>query len=141
MNKVKLFIGLVMTICIFSSCSCNDCDSKLYTTSAKIYLINETSVVIKSVSNSLGYIIQPGDTLIHTESHTNEYGEKPSIDNYDPFATLSGSRLFIYGDNSKCELGLHKIENYENRKEVNPLEFEFTFRFTEEKKAKAQNCN
>ena len=134
MNKIKFLI--VGIICTYLTC-CTQTETQ-YTTSAKIYLINETSVIVKS-DDILGYVLQPGDTLIHTESHTNEYGEKPSIDNYDPFAT--NNSLFIYGDNSQCELGLHKIENYENRKEVGPLEFEFTFRFTEEKKENSESCN
>ena len=131
---------LFLAICIFTMCfSCNKGEEETrYTTSATIRLVNETSVVIKS-DDILGYVIQPGETLIHTESHTNECEEKPTIDTYDPFAT--NNTLFIYGDNSRCELGLNKIENYENRKGISSLKFEFTFRFTEEKQAQASPCN
>ena len=120
--------------------ACTQQTESQYTTSATMYLINETSVVIKS-DDILGYVIQPRDTLIRNETHTNEYSEKPDINNYDPFATHAGSRIFMYGDNSQCELGLSNIENYEDRKETSPLEFEFTFRFTEEKKANSSPCN
>jgi len=132
----KLFLAICILIICFS---CNKGEEETqYTTSATIYLVNETSVVVKS-DDILGYIIQPGETLIHTESHTNEYGKKPSIDSYDPFAT--NNSLFIYSDNSKCEIGLNDIGNYEDKKEINPLKFEFTFRFTEEKRANSEPCN
>ncbi|PCI33328.1 MAG: hypothetical protein COB60_07865 [Flavobacteriaceae bacterium] len=136
MNKIKFLAIGILIICF--SCDIQD-KGTVYTTSATIYLINETSVVVKS-DDILGYIIQPGETLIHTESLlTSEYSEKPSIDNYQPFP--SGSRKFIYGDDSQCELGFHRIENYEDRKEVSELEFEFTFRFTEEKRENSESCN
>jgi hypothetical protein len=134
MNKMKfLILGIICTSLI----CCTQTETQ-YTTSAKIYLINETSVVVKS-DNILGYIIQPGETLIHTESHTNEYRERPSIDNYDPFAT--NNSLFIYANNSQCEYGLNRIENYENRIEISEFEFEFTFRFTEEKRENSEPCS
>ena len=135
MNKIHFFAICIIFLCF--GCGSGE-GGKLYTTSATIYLINETNVVVKS-DDILGYIIQPGDTLIHTESLTSEYSEKPNINNYDPFAT--NNSLFIYGDNSKCEYRLTRIENYENRKEISSLEFQFTFRFTEEKRENAEPCN
>ena len=134
MNKIFFLAIFILSICF----SCNKEEETTYTTSATIFLINGTSVVVKS-DNILGYVIQPGETIIHKESHTNEYKEKPSINNYDPFATKNS--LFLYGNNSECELGLSNIENYEERKETSPLEFEFTFRFTEEKKQNSVPCN
>ena len=134
MNNIKTLV-LGMLLAFLSSCVQTETQ---YTTSATIFLINNTSVVIKS-DTILGYVIQPGDTLIHRESYASEYNNKPSINNYSPFAT--NNSLFIYGNNSECELGLDTIENYENRKETSPLEFEFTFRFTEEKKANSSPCN
>ena len=136
---MKKIVFLMISITILFVYSCTKSDT-LYTTSATIYLINETNEVVKSDVFS-NYIIQPGDTLIHTESHTNEYDEKPSIDNYDPFALADGSRVFIYGDSSQCEYGLSEIKNYENRKEIRELEFELTFRFTEEKRDNSEPCN
>lgn len=135
MNSLKILVVCAVFLCF--SCVKED-GGTLFTTSATIFLINETDVVEKS-DDILGYIIQPGDTLIHKESHTNEYSEKPSINNYDPFAM--NNSLFIYGNNSQCEYGLSNIENYEKRKEVEPLKFEFTFRFTEEKKNNGVPCN
>ena len=137
MNKVKLFI-LVTVIggLLTSCCLCEDCCNGLreYETSATIYLVNETSGVVKS-SRTFDYEIQPGQTVVHKEAYTGEHTEKPTTENYRPF--YSTRYLFFY-DESKCETGLRDIENYENRKEVSPLVFEFTFRFTEEKKAKAK---
>jgi len=137
MNKLQI-IGIGILIVCLNACVQREVE---YSTSATIYLINETNVVVKS-GDVLGYIIQPGDTLIHKESFTTEYGDEgPSINNYDPFPPSPNTSLFVYGDNSQCERGLHSIENYENRKEVAPLEFEFTFRFTEEKRDNSESCN
>ena len=139
MNKVKLFI-LVTAIAglLTSCCGTGGCDT-LYKTSATIYLVNETSGIVKS-SRTFRYEIQPGQTLVHKESYTVESTKKPTAETYIPFAaTTSFDALFFY-DKSKCEKGLRDRENYENRKEVSPLVFELTFRFTEEKKAKAETC-
>ncbi|MDC3403020.1 hypothetical protein OAX38_02390 [Flavobacteriaceae bacterium] len=137
MNNIKFLIIISISIILLNACTIAE---PQYTTSATIYLINETSVVIKSDDIS-GYVIQPGDTLIRSESLTSEYKEKPSINNYQPFANFAGRRMFKYGDDSsQCEYGLIRIENYEDRKETSPLEFEFTFRFTEEKRENSEPC-
>ena len=134
MNSIfKLIIAIAL--CVFG-CG-NGTDHQLYTTSAKIFLVNETSVVVKSYT-PFDYVIQPGETRIHNESYTSEYSERPTVDNYDPFPT---SYLFFYGDGTKCEIGLTDIENYEDRKETSPLVFELTFRFTQERLANAEPCN
>jgi hypothetical protein len=36
---------------------------------------------------------------------------------------------------------LNRIENYEKRKETGDLVFGFTFRFTDEKRVRAEPCN
>jgi hypothetical protein len=137
MNKIQFLATCILIICF--SCDTQD-KGTVFTTSTTIFLINETNVVVKS-DDTLGYIIQPGDTLIRFETFTNEYSERPNINNYDPFSVVEGSRVFIYDNNSECEFGLNDINNYEERKEINPLIFEFTFRFTEEKKANSSPCN
>ena len=131
---------LFFAICILAICfSCNKGEEEVrYTTTATILLINETSEVVKS-HNSLGYVIQPGETLIHKETYTNEYGAKPTVDTYQPFPEYVYP--FIYENNSKCEKGLRDIKNYENRKEISHLKFEFTFHFTEEKKNNSTSCS
>jgi hypothetical protein len=49
-----------------------------------------------------------------------EYGEKPLINNFDPFVEISGSRVFIYGNNSECELDLTEIKTMKiEKKSVN----------------------
>ena len=118
-------------------CLCEDCcdDSIVYKTSATIYLVNETSGVVKT-PRAFDYEIQPGQTLVHKEYRT-QYTKKPTAETYTPF--YGTHHLFFY-DKSKCETGIRDIENYENRKEVSPLVFEFTFRFTEERKATAETC-
>ena len=66
----RLFLAICMLIICFG-CDIQD-KGKTYTTSATIYLINETSVIVKS-DDILGYVIQPGETLIRTENLTSEY--------------------------------------------------------------------
>ena len=65
---------------------CFGCDiqdrGNLYKTSAKIYLINESSSVVKSIDSSLGYEIQPGKTLIHTEKSEIEESKRPKRYNF-----------------------------------------------------------
>ena len=58
---------------------------------------------------------------------------------YRPFPDLLSR--FYYVDNSKCEVGLRDIENYEDLKDVSDLNFELTFRFTDEKMENAEPCN
>jgi len=134
MNNIKP-LGLGMLLLCFG-CTTDCC---LYKTSAKIYLINETSTSIKS-NTVLGYTIKPGDTLIHTETYETEWSQMPTVKTYQPFANTVG-RTFFYEGSSKCETGMLNIENYENVKEVSDLNFELTFHFTDEKKENAETCN
>lgn len=138
MNKVKLFMLFAVIACLLTGCcSGQDCNLKLCKISGTIYLVNETSGVVKS-SRTFDYEIQPGQTVLHKEEYKNgEFAEKPTTETYSPF--YSTRYLFFY-DESKCETKLRDIKNYENRKEVSPLVFEFTFRFTEERKATAETC-
>ena len=137
MNKVKLFMMVIIIAGLLTGCcGTGGCDTS-YKTSATIYLVNETSGVVKS-SRTFDYEIQPGQTVLHKEEYKNgEFAEKPTTETYSPF--YSTRYLFFY-DESKCETKLRHIKNYENRKEVSPLVFEFTFRFTEERKATAETC-
>ena len=138
MNKVKLFMPVTMIAGLLTGCCWGQgCDSKLYKISATVYLVNETSGVVKSYARTFDYEIQPGQTVVHKEEHTSEYSEKPTAETFTPFGT---DYLFLYS-RSKCESGLFDIENYETCKEVSPLVFEYTFRFTEERKAKAETCH
>ena len=136
MNKVKLFMPVTVIAGLFTGCCWGQgCDIRIYDTSATIYLINETSGVVKS-SRTFGYEIQPGQTVVHKEEYKNgEFTEKPTTENYSPF--YSTRYLFFY-DESKCETGLLNTKNYEKRKEISSLVFECTFRFTEERKGKAR---
>lgn len=139
MNKVRLLTILILLV--YSSCF-TEIERK-YLTTATVFLINETSVVIKS-DDTLGYVIQPGETIIYTESNTLD-GDRPSINEYF-LSFLYNKNVFRYEDNElKCEPKIFSIEYYENKKELkqdgDTLIFEFTFRFTEEKKADAKICN
>ena len=48
-----------------TNCCGEDCDFKIYKTSATIYLVNETSGVVKSYFATFDYEIQPGQTVVH----------------------------------------------------------------------------
>ena len=49
------------------------------------------------------------------------------------------------GNTFKCEQKIYDIKNYENKRQLEPIKdtlvFEFTFKFTEEKKMEAEDCN
>ena len=47
---------------------------------------------------------------------------------------------FYYGNTNKCEKGIFNISNYDEAKDLGGYNFEYTFRFTEEKKANADSC-
>lgn len=134
LKKLGIILLTLLTLCF--GCSTECC---LYKTSAKIYLINQSSSVVKSVyDRCFEYEIQPGDTLIHNESFEGEYSKRPTAKTYQPFQTCY---LFKYLSNSKCEVGLRDIENFDNVKELSDLNFELTYRFTDEKKENAELCN
>mgnify|MGYP000046827434 FL=1 len=139
MNKIKYLIALLVL--------CSSCGEKLieeiFHTKATIYLINESSVIVKS-DNTLNYTLHPGERIIHKESNSLD-GDRPNINQYF-LSFLQKNNTFTYNDdNSKCEKRIYDILSYENRKELakvgDTLIFEFTFRFTEEKKAQAEPCN
>ncbi len=131
---------LIFSFCILSFCifSCSIDSGILYKTEATIYLINSTSDTILS-EEGCNRNIYPGDTLVLQEMNNGESSVRPNINNYHPFSK-GYCDLFYDKSPEKCEIGIRRIENYEDRKEISPLVFEFTFRFTEEKKAKAEPC-
>ena len=136
-NSIKFLIIGILTF--LNSCCC-EITERLYTTSATIYLINETNVIVES-GTGLGYVIHPGDTVIHNETYTDTYGEIPTINNYQPFQGRYHTLVYRESDGEKkCEIGLRDLENYENRKEIEPFVYELTFKFTEEKRAEANLC-
>ena len=137
MNKVKLFMLVTAIAGLLTGCCGEDCDLKPCQIFVTVYLVNETSGVVKSYARTFNYEIQPSQTVVHKEEYTGDCSEKPTAETFPPFST---DYLFLYS-RSKCESGLLNIENYENRKEVSPLVFEYTFRFTEERKAKAETCH
>ena len=134
---------LIVFLILFINFSCYKQVETIYKTHATIYLVNETSETIKS-DDTLGYTIQPGKTIIHTESNELD-GDRPSINNF--FLSFQyNNNKFIYGEQeSKCETRIYNIYSYENRKELmqdgDIQVFEFTFRFTEKKKDEAEICN
>ncbi len=133
MNNIAFSIVL-LTLCL----SCNNREETIYNTNATIYLINESSVIVKS-DNELNYTLHPGERIIHKESNSLD-GGRPDINEYF-LSFLQKKNTFIYNDdNSKCEEGIYNIINYEDRKEISDLNFEFTFRFTDEKMANAKPC-
>ena len=67
MNKVKLFMLLTVIAGLLTGCCGQHCDSKLCKISATIYLVNETSGVVKSF-RTFDYEIQPGQTVVHKEN-------------------------------------------------------------------------
>ena len=107
---------------------------------ATYFFINETDEAVLSDSDGYADDIMPNDTLVVVIEEETFSHKKPNKDNFGIFVSWS----FIYkdGDNMLCdsEKLIWDISNYEDRKEVDNLVFEFTFRFTEERKAQAKPC-
>ncbi|NME68697.1 hypothetical protein [Flammeovirga aprica] len=137
MNKSILFYGLLLLL--FSSCKegCQDCvGDGNYPTKAIVFYINDTDdwIISESVCDR---DIAAGDTLIITFDDV--LGVKPSVDAF-PTSVFYCSKM-QYKEGLTCEDGINNIQFYEDRKEVEPLVFEFTFRFTEEKKMQSEVCD
>lgn len=136
MNKNIIFYFL--SLLLFSSCDemCQDCvGDGNYPTKATVFYINETSDLVVSYSGETR--ISPGDTLV--SDFDSSLGGAVNKNSF-PVSVLEISTTSMYyqeGTSLKCENGIYDIQNYEDRKELEPFVFEFTFRFTEEKKAKA----
>lgn len=137
MNKIISLIGCLLTSILLLSCS--DCSGDgNYRTKATIYFVNKTSDNIASPIVGCERNINPGDTLKLDINET--LGSRANIDNFPVTIFSNCTMAYKDGNNLKCENGINDIKNYEDRKEVTPSEFEFTFRFTEEKKAVASLC-
>ena len=138
MNRVESFF-LWFIIMLLSSCSCDDCDLRLYPTKATFYYINQTTEPIWS-EEGCGFYINSMDTLVYEEDEVFEVTTKPGVDAY-PLRFSTNNCIMTYDEaGTRCEYGIKDITNYENRKEVEDLVFEFTFRFTEERFQNAVEC-
>ncbi len=119
--------------------------------SYRVFYINETTDTICVVeyptisSNSDTSQILPNNTLILEASNV-RLSTPPNINNF-PIGMLS--YYVFYKNANQCDYGTYEnggrarflhIENYEDRKEISPLNFEFTYQFTEEVKAEAGEC-
>ena len=135
----------------------------------KAFYINETTDTIYMVgicfihransfpstsgSRNDTFEILPNATLIAEGNNVEITGgrnaSEPNTDNFN--IILPTSCHIFYKNANQCDYGrdedgivartrFFRIENYENRKEISPLNFEFTYRFTEEVKAEAGEC-
>jgi hypothetical protein len=120
----------------------------------KLNYFNETSTPItikygsscgfdEGSSISDEYLIPPDKNLILHITNPTYQGAGPSIDDIDLY--LSAGCLIHYMDNldSKCigiSEGFYDLTNYENRIKKAENSFEFSYRFTEEKKGLASIC-
>jgi hypothetical protein len=138
MNNLRLLLPILFVVFVINSCCTEDCGggNGNYNFKATVYFINETSYYIKSIGCDRN--IEPNKTFVFEIDGT--LGSKATADNFPASVFSNCSMAYQEGANLKCENGIRNIENYENRKEVAPSEFEFTFRFTEGKKAVASLC-
>lgn len=139
MNKIVSILGLTIVFYLFGACGeCEDCTGNgNYKIKATIIYVNETSSNIKAIE--CDRVIAPGATFkLEIED---VLGVKPNVDNF-PVSIFPDCRMaYTDGTNLKCEDGIRNIENYIDRKEISPLVFEFTFKFTEQRKSLARLCN
>lgn len=128
-----------LTVLFATACS-KEVDYEWKTISEITFINETTSTIIIKGNNCDSLMILPGDTLVYQNIQYHpgsSLNDKPSINNFEIFIPCD----FFFDNTEKCEIMVQDIENYENVKEVESLVFELTFRFTEEKKAKAENCN
>lgn len=144
MNKVIIIALLLL--------SCESQIERFETIDITFYYINDTIDTV-SISGTCGFDefksrqnqsidLLPGDTLsLHQKERKYTIPPNPSIDN---ITLYTGGDCRVVYNNKYCSGILDdfgNISHYESRKEVSPLVFEFTFRFTEERKANANPCN
>ena len=157
-----LFIGLILIsgyqgACVVKTVVTDDCDKPLGYATAKFLFINQITDTIKFIALSGppktsfrmslieikdSAVIFPGDTgIFHDQRNCNEV----DINKYYP----SQAREFaiVYGQSNKCDYTRNKhngtfdnIQSYEIRKEISENNFEFTYFFTEAKKANMGKC-
>lgn len=136
MNKI---LPCLLLIFFFTSfCKPEDNEFGNYQIQATIYFLNETSDSIKSLEGCQRDIAA-GQTLTLNLNDI-VLGEKPGVDDFPVSVFSNCVMMYKDGNTLKCEYGIENIENYENRREIKPMVFEFTFRFTEAKKADAEAC-
>ena len=131
MNKVLIY--LVILVCIGCSGGQSDYDWEYITT---ITFINET--MVSDISCEVPDI-PAKSTLeyIHTQYYSaNGKHDKPSLENIETFVPCN----FYYGNTTKCEPGVNDVFERENRKQIGEFNFEFTFRFTDERFQNAEDC-
>jgi hypothetical protein len=148
MNKLFL-ISFYVAMSLFS---CGKQVEKFKTIDVTFYYINETSETV-TISGFCGFDefknlqsqsidILPGNTLVlHQKERMYTIPPNPSV---EKITLYTGGDCKVTYNNESCSGILDDFGNilhYEDRKEVSPLVFEFTFRFTEEKKAQAEPCN
>lgn len=130
-----LLMSSILLIVITDSCKDEPSDNRYYAT---FYFINASSEIIVFSKCDFAEYIPVGDTLVADYEQVYE-GGSPDVNNFEP---IPGSICnAIYGNSLKCEQGIYFIENYENKKQLNERNFEFTFRFTDEKMVNAEDCN
>ncbi len=139
MNRATTVVGFIVLVCLFFNCAeCDDCTGDgNYKIKATIKFINETSSNIISIGCDREIV--PGTTFELEIAET--LGTKPNINNFPVSIFSNCSMAYTDGTNLKCEDGIRIIENYIDRKEISPLVFEFTFKFTEQRKSLARLCN
>ena len=114
----------------------------------KVHFINKTNDTIYTnlhdytshLNCSFPYVL-PLETKSYSFKQEFYGTRKSDIPKIESINYINVSCSFFYSKTHNCEKGIRDIKKYENRKEVNPLVFEFTFRFTEEKRKNSEPCN
>lgn len=138
MNKLLILIGFIFLFAEVS-CDCQDCEGDgHFPVKATVYYINQTADSVLLLEGCFQGIASE-DSLVFTIDEA--IGRIATADDF-PIGgfTIPCPMGYKDGDKFLCERGIEDISNYENRKEIDASVFEFTFRFTEEKKAMAEEC-
>lgn len=143
-NYLKIGISFIISL-LFLNCGKND---YVWNAEMKVYFINEINdTIFTNLYDYTSHLNCPFPYILPMETKryfvTQEFygSEKSDIPTIENIKDIRIDCEFFYGRTHNCERRIRNIENYEDRKEISPLVFEFTFRFTEEKKANAESCN
>ena len=137
-NKIPF---LLIVLAVTLSC-CKVIIDYSYKVRGTVFYINESADTVVSLDSRGGCekkLIPPNDTLVYGFSGIirSRQDINTNIDNFPYYVFTCGEMLYKDGSVLRVEEEIKDLKNYENRKEISPGVFEFTFRFTEEKKAKA----
>lgn len=136
-------ILLILFSSLIIGCECEDCTGNgNYPIKATIYFFNQSndSIISAGCNRDLA-VNETYKQVIRTS-----LGIKVNdVEEFPVSIFTNCSMKYKIADGFKCEQEIYNINSYENKKQLESIKdtlvFELTFRFTEERKSMAKDCN